>query len=180
MSFRFRKRSGLLGGLLHLNWSKNGLSSISIGKPGATFNIPVARSGGTRTTVGLTGTGLSWSEQAPAQRSVRDRQQQQRLTPQLPSTEQTINSVLGALVGIDKPGDALWRQGLIDRVLNDPDTPRNVREAALLIKSPEMVELHCRRARGKAATHRAGLDVLRAVQTVVAWTNEQGWSSSAA
>ena len=65
---------------------------------------------------------------------------------------------------------ALWRQGLIDRVLNDPDTPRNIREAALLIKSPEMVKLHCRRAKGKAATHRAGLDVLRAVQTVLAWT----------
>ena len=176
MGFRFRKRSGLLGGLLHINWSKNGLSSISVGKPGATFNIPVARSGGTRTTVGLPGTGLSWSEQAPAKRSVQQRRQQQR--PQQTSTEAIIDELMGALVGIDKPGDAMWRQGLIDRVLNDPNTPRKVRSAALLIKSPESCELHCRRARGRAATKRAALEVIESVQIVLAWTAEQGWSSS--
>ena len=32
-----------------------------MGGRGASFNIPVARSGGSRTTVGLPGTGLSWS-----------------------------------------------------------------------------------------------------------------------
>ena len=78
MSFRFRKRSGLLGGLLHLNWSKNGLSSISVGPRGATVNILVSRSGGTRTTVGIPGTGLSWSSEASSSRSVRDRREQQR------------------------------------------------------------------------------------------------------
>ena len=32
-------------------------------------------------------------------------------------------------------------------MLDHDDTPRNVREAALLVKSPEMGELHLRRAR---------------------------------
>ena len=42
-------------------YAKGGLSSISVGGRGASFNIPVSRSGGARTTVGLPGTGLSWS-----------------------------------------------------------------------------------------------------------------------
>ena len=92
MGFRFHKRSGLLGGLLHLNWSKNGLSSISIGKPGATLNIPVARSGSTRTTVRLPGTGLSWSEEVSAHRSVQQRRQRQKA--QVTSTEQIIQELL--------------------------------------------------------------------------------------
>ena len=37
------------------------LSSIAVCGRGASFNIPVARSGGPRTTVGVPGTGLSWS-----------------------------------------------------------------------------------------------------------------------
>ena len=37
------------------------MSSISVGGRGASFNIPVNRSGSPRTTVGHPGTGLSWS-----------------------------------------------------------------------------------------------------------------------
>ena len=48
-------------GPLRFNFAKGGLSSISVGGRGASFNIPVSRSGGPRTTVGLPGTGLSWS-----------------------------------------------------------------------------------------------------------------------
>ena len=61
MGWRFRKRTRLFPGL-YLNWSKNGLSSISLGGPGATLNVPVNRNGGARGTVGLPGTGLSYSE----------------------------------------------------------------------------------------------------------------------
>lgn len=65
MGFRFRHSSRL--GPLRFHFSKAGLSSISLGGPGASLNIPVARSGGPRTTLGLPGTGLSWSvEQTPA------------------------------------------------------------------------------------------------------------------
>ena len=59
MGFRFRRSARL--GPLRFNFSKGGLSSISVGRRGASFNIPVARSGGARTTVGVPGTGLSWS-----------------------------------------------------------------------------------------------------------------------
>ena len=177
MTFRFRKR--IKFGPFALNLSKNGLSSISLGGGAGplrqTVNVPVARSGGIRNTSSIYGTGLSYTEQGKT-RSTRERRQQQR--PQQTSTEAIIQELLGALVGIDKPGDALWRQGLIDRVLNDPNTPRKVRSAALLIKSPESCELHCRRARGRAATKRAALEVIESVQIVLAWTAEQGWSSS--
>ena len=66
MSFRFR-RSARLGPLRFnyrfagLRLRQGGLSSISVGGRGASFNVPVSRSGGPRTTVGLPGTGLSWS-----------------------------------------------------------------------------------------------------------------------
>ena len=59
MPFRFRRSARL--GPLRFNLDRSGLSSISLGGRGASFNIPVACSGGARTTVGLPGTGLSWS-----------------------------------------------------------------------------------------------------------------------
>jgi hypothetical protein len=37
-----------------------------LGCPGGSFNIPVARPGRARTTVGMPGTGLSWRVEAPA------------------------------------------------------------------------------------------------------------------
>lgn len=61
MPLRFRKRLKLFPGV-SLNFSKQGVSSLSIGAPGATVIIPVARQGGARTTVGLPGTGLSYSQ----------------------------------------------------------------------------------------------------------------------
>ena len=166
MPFRFQRRLKLFPGFW-LNLSKSGISA-SAGIPGLTFN-----SRGTAT-ASIPGTGISYRQNL----GTRERRQQQRHAPQVTSTESIIQELLGALVGIDKPGDALWRQGIIQRVLDDPDTPRNVREAAFLIRSADAVELHCRRAKGKAATNRAGLEILRAVQTVLAWTNEQGWTES--
>jgi hypothetical protein len=59
MGFRFRRSTRLVP--LRFNFAKGGLSSISVGGRGASFNIPVASSGGPRSTVGVPGTGLSWS-----------------------------------------------------------------------------------------------------------------------
>lgn len=59
MPFRCRRSTRL--GPPRFNFGKSGLSSISLGGRGASFNIPVARIGGARTTEGLPGTGLSWS-----------------------------------------------------------------------------------------------------------------------
>ncbi|VTY38363.1 Uncharacterised protein [Xylophilus ampelinus] len=58
MGFSFRKRIKLLPGV-RLNVSKTGLST-SIGGRGASVNI---RKGRTRATVGLTGIGLSYSQE---------------------------------------------------------------------------------------------------------------------
>jgi hypothetical protein len=66
MGFRLRRSARL--GPLRFNFFSGGLSSISVGGRGASFNIPVNRSGGPRTTVGLPGTGLSWSvEHTPSE-----------------------------------------------------------------------------------------------------------------
>ena len=67
MGFRFRRSARL--GPLRFNFGKSGLSSISLGGRGASFNIPVARSGGPRSTDGLPGTGLSWSALPTAPRT---------------------------------------------------------------------------------------------------------------
>jgi len=57
MGFRFRRRVRLLPGV-RLNISKSGLSSISAGVRGLTVNIGRK---GTRTTVGLPGSGVSYT-----------------------------------------------------------------------------------------------------------------------
>ena len=59
MPFRFRRSTRL--GLLRFNFGKGGLSSISVGGRGASFNILVNRSGCPRSTVRMSGNDLSWS-----------------------------------------------------------------------------------------------------------------------
>ena len=61
MGFRFRKTIKLLPGL-KINLTHKGISSASIGKPGASLNIGKK---GTRTSVGIPGTGLSYSKHRP-------------------------------------------------------------------------------------------------------------------
>ena len=61
MGIRFRK--ALKFDPAQLNLTKSGLSSISIGKRGASLNIPIARKGKPRITLGLPGTGLSYSHE---------------------------------------------------------------------------------------------------------------------
>ena len=58
VGFRFRKQIKILPGL-KLNLSKNGLSSVSIGKAGATLNIGQK---GAKLTTGIPGTGMSYSQ----------------------------------------------------------------------------------------------------------------------
>jgi hypothetical protein len=84
---------------------------------------------------------------------------------------------MATLTGPDHVGDALSRPGLVHRVLDFDDTPPPVREAAYLVRSPETAELHLRRARGSAATRRASLEIIHAVQTELFWTEDQGLST---
>jgi hypothetical protein len=72
MSLRFRRRLGL-GKLLRLNVSKSGLS-VSAGVPGANINFGKRRRR-PRVTVGVPGTGISYSEQiGSSRRPLRDPQ----------------------------------------------------------------------------------------------------------
>lgn len=57
MGFRYTRSSGLGNGV-RLNMGKRGFSSVSVGRPGSTLNIGRR---GLRCTVGLPGTGLSYS-----------------------------------------------------------------------------------------------------------------------
>jgi hypothetical protein len=56
MGFRYHRRIKILPGV-HVNFSKKGFSSISIGERGATANISKR---GVKDTFGLPGTGLSY------------------------------------------------------------------------------------------------------------------------
>ena len=58
MGFRFRKSTSLLPGI-KLNISKKGIASLSVGKKGAMINLG---KDGVRTTVGLPGSGASYSD----------------------------------------------------------------------------------------------------------------------
>ncbi|MFW6586583.1 DUF4236 domain-containing protein [Acinetobacter baumannii] len=62
MSFRFKKSIKILPGI-KLNISKNGLNSVTIGKPGSSVNISKK---GKQATVGIPGTGLSYSQKFPS------------------------------------------------------------------------------------------------------------------
>lgn len=75
MGFRFRKSIKILPGV-RINVSNKGVSSVSVGKRGATLNVGKK---GVRGTVGIPGSGLSYSSYAPYQQN---RQGQRLMTAQ--------------------------------------------------------------------------------------------------
>ena len=114
MGFRFRRSARL--GPLRFNFGKGGLSSISVGGRGASFHIPVSRSGGARTTVGRPGTGLSWSvEHTPSEGLPNSR----RLRPgQLDAFKQSLLELLHQeLFAPGSIGEQLWAHGSVSRLL---------------------------------------------------------------
>ncbi|MFO8238944.1 MAG: DUF4236 domain-containing protein [Prochlorococcaceae cyanobacterium] len=116
MSFRFRQSARL--GPLRFNFARSGLSSISVGGRGASFNIPVARPGRAHTTVGLPSTGLSWSVEAPAG-AASGLPNSRRMRPgQLEAFKDSVLEVLRQEVfGPGTPGQRLWEQGTVSRLL---------------------------------------------------------------
>jgi hypothetical protein len=144
MGFRFRRSARL--GPLRFNFSKAGLSSISVGGRGASFNIPMNRSGGARTTVGIPGTGLSWSAEhaavLPNSRRLR--------SGQLDALKQTLLSVLHQdLFSPGSPGEQLWDQGLVSRLLANGSLPARTTGLLALIETPEAMEAYLLRAQGQ-------------------------------
>jgi hypothetical protein len=159
MGFRFRRSARL--GPLRLNFSKSGLGlpPISLGGRGASFNIPVASSGGPRSTVGLPDTGLSWSvehstevnQTNPARTlagSVEGLPNSRRLRPgQLDAFKRGCLSVLQEkLIAPDSQGQLLWELNLITRLLADSSIGTRTQGLMAVIDTPEALESYLLRA----------------------------------
>jgi len=90
VAFRFRRRFGPKG--LKINITKRGISSISIGGRGTTVNVPLGREGGTRYTVGIPGSGMSWSHQ--------EKENDHQQHPYQVSGKKTAAQLLAAICGL--------------------------------------------------------------------------------
>jgi hypothetical protein len=174
MGFRLRRSARL--GPLRFNFSSGGLSSISVGGRGASFNIPVNRSGGPRTTVGLPGTGLSWSvEHTPSEGLPNSR----RLRPgQLDALKQSLLGVLRQeLVAPGSTGEQLWEQGLVSRLLADSSLGARTTGLLALIETPEAMEAYLLRAQGQDDAKRRAQRCITAVQEAARLASARGWIS---
>ena len=170
MGFRFRRSTRL--GPLRFNFSKSGLSSISVGGRGASFNIPVNRSGGTRSTVGLPGTGLSWSvEHTPDRAAVIPAGEaaglpnSRRLRPgQLDAFKQSLLAVLHKeLFAPGSTGEQLWDHGLVSRLLAAGSLAARTAGLLALIETPEAMEGYLLRAQGQDDAKRRAQRCIEAV-----------------
>jgi hypothetical protein len=182
MGFRFRRSARL--GPLRFNFSKGGLSSISVGGRGASFNIPVARSGGARTTVGVPGTGLSWSvEHAPDRPAVipagraEGLPNSRRLRPgQLDAFKQSLLAVLHKeLFAPGSTGEQLWDHGLVSRLLAAGSLAARTAGLLALIETPEAMEGYVLRAQGQDDAKRRAQRCIEAVQEASRLATASGW-----
>ena len=182
MSFRFRRSARL--GPLRFNFAKGGLSSISVGGRGASFNIPVSRSGGPRTTVGLPGTGLSWSVEHSPDRPAAipagpaaGLPNSRRLRPgQLDALKQSLLAVLRQeLFAAGSPGEQLWEHGLVSRLLADASIGARTTGLLALIETPEAMEAYLLRAQGQDDAKRRAQRCITAVQEASRLAAGRGW-----
>ena len=161
-----------------------GLSSISVGGRGASFNIPVSRSGGPRSTVGLPGTGLSWSvEHTP------DRQEalpvdaaaglpnSRRLRPvQLDALKQELLVVLQQqLFAPGSTSGQLWENASVSRLLADGCFGARTAGLLALIETPEAMEGYLLRAQGQDDAKRRAQRCIEAVQQASRLATARGW-----
>jgi hypothetical protein len=156
------------------------LSSISVGGRGASFNIPVARSGGARITVGVPGTGLSWSvEHAPDRPTVipagraEGLPNSRRLRPgQLDAFKQSLLEVLQQeLFAPGSPGALLWDHGLVSRLLAAGSLAARTAGLLALIETPEAMEAYVLRGQGQDDAKRC----IEAVQEALRLATARGW-----
>lgn len=182
MGFRFRRSARL--GPLRFNFSSGGLSSISVGGRGASFNIPVSRSGGPRTTVGLPGTGLSWSVEHSADRPAAvtagpaaGLPNSRRLrSGQLDAFKQSLLGVLRQeLFAPGSTGEQLWEHGLVSRLLADRSLGARTAGLLALIETPEALEGYLLRAQGQDDAKRRAQRCITAVQEASRLAAGRGW-----
>jgi hypothetical protein len=181
MPFRFRRSTRL--GPLRFNFAKSGLSSISVGGRGASYNIPVGRQGGARTTVGLPGTGMSWSmqeAQVPARLpagAAEGLPNSRRLRPgQLEALKQSLLVLLlEQLAAPGGIGQQLWQQGVVSRLLSDGAISGRLAGLLALIETPEAMESYLLRAQGQDDAKRRAQRCIEAVQEAAALAAQRGW-----
>ena len=182
MGFRFRRSARL--GPLRFNFSKGGLSSISVGGRGASFNIRVARSGGARPTVGVPGTGLSWSvEHAPDRPAVipagraEGLPNSRRLRPgQLDALKQSLLAVLHKeLFAPGSTGEQLWDLGLVSRLLADGSLAARTAGLLAVIETSEAMEGYVLRAQGQDDAKRRAHRCIEAAQEASRLATARGW-----
>ena len=182
MGFRLRRSARL--GPLRFNFSKGGLSSISLGGPGASINLPVNRRGGARTTVGLPGTGLSWSmEHSPERPSVNPAgpaaglPNSRRLRAgQLDALKQQLLAVLREqLFAPGSPGEQLWEDGLVSRLLSDGSLAARTMGLLALVETREAMEDYLLRAQGQDDAKRRAQRCISAVQEASRLASARGW-----
>ncbi len=174
MGFRFRRSARL--GPLRFNFAKGGLSSISVGGRGASFNIPVGRSGGARTTVGLPSTGLSWSVEHTPVRTVDITAgpgmaipNSRRLRPgQLTFLKQSLLGVLKhELFAPGTPGARLWENGSVSRLLADGSLGPRTSGLLALIETQEALEGYLLRAQSQDDAKRRAQRCIAALQQAI-------------
>ncbi|MEB3353339.1 MAG: DUF4236 domain-containing protein [Cyanobacteriota bacterium] len=184
MGFRFRRSARL--GPLRFNFAKGGLSSISVGGREASFNIPVNRSGGPRTTVGLPGTGLSWSVEHTPDRpaaltagAAAALPNSRRLRPgQLDALKQSLLAVLRQeLFPAGSAGEQLWDHGLVSRLLADASIGARTKGLLALIETPEAMEGYVLRAQGQDDAKRRAQRCITAMQEATRLAAGRGWLS---
>jgi hypothetical protein len=182
MGFRFRRSARL--GPLRFNFAKGGLSSISVGGRGASFNIPVSRGGGPRTTVGLPGSGLSWSVEHNPDRSAAIQAgsaaglpNSRRLRPgQLDALKQSLLAVLRQeLFAAGSAGEQLWEHGLVSRLLADGSLGARTSGLLALIETPEAMEAYLLRGQGQDDAKRRAQRCITAVQEASRLAAGLGW-----
>ena len=193
MAFRFRRSARL--GPLRLNFTGQGLSSISLGGPGASLNLPVNRRGGPRTTLGLPGTGLSWTLEAghqsagppgadsPAARPLpagdaEGLPNSRRLrTSQLEAFRQSCLRLLQQrLFAPGAPGQHLWQHQLVSRLLSEPDLGARTANQLAAIATPGALEDYLGRgARSQDEIKRRCQRCVDAVSMALALVAHRGW-----
>ncbi len=182
MGFRFRQSARL--GPLRFHFAKGGLSSISLGGRGASFNIPVSRSGGPRTTVGIPGTGLSWSMEHRAERQAAipagdaaGLPNSRRLRPgQLEALKQSLLGVLNQeLFAPGTAGARLWDSGSISRLLADGSLGSRTAGLLALIETPEALRAYLLRAQSQDDAKRRAQRCITAVREASRLAAARGW-----
>jgi hypothetical protein len=143
-----------------------------VGGRGASFNIPVNRSGGNRSTVGLPGTGLSWSVEHEAG-AARGLPNSRRLKPgQLDLLKQQCLQILHQeLFSPGNDAHRLWSEGLISRLLADPRMGGRNAGLLALIETPEAMAAYIQRARSQDDVKRRSQRCIEAAELAARWLN---------